>query len=230
MQILIVSATRTEIDPVFRKLSGGDIPGTSIPAVVWSGHQINFLITGIGGVATSVALSAHLSGHKYDLVLNTGIAGSFRKDFQIGDVVVVKSERFGDLGIEEADGSFSDLFDAGLLGENSFPFVGKMMECTLDLSKFKFLQVTGLTVNRVHGSERSIRKITEKYQPDIETMEGAAFFYTCVFHQQKCMQLRAISNYVEKRNREKWNIPLSIENLATHVCDLLKLLPAQSDL
>ena len=229
MQILIVSATRTEIDPIVRKLSGGDSPGPSIPTVIWSSHQIHFLITGIGSVATSVALSAHLSTNKYDLVLNTGIAGSFTKDFKIGDVVVVRSEIFGDLGIEEADGSFSDLFDAGLLGADEFPFVGQQMECTLDLSKFKFPQVKGLTANRVHGYEPSIKKITEKYQPDIETMEGAAFFYTCLFHQQKCIQLRAISNYVEKRNRENWDIPLSIENLAVHVCDLLKQLPDHWD-
>jgi futalosine hydrolase len=28
-----------------------------------------------------------------------------------------------------------------------------------------------------------------------------------------CIQLRAVSNYVEKRNKDAWNIPLAIENL-----------------
>jgi futalosine hydrolase len=44
-------------------------------------------------------------------------------------------------------------------------------------------------------------------------MEGAAFFMA--FNQTNCyvIQLRSISNYVEKRNKEKWNMPLAIKNL-----------------
>jgi futalosine hydrolase len=29
----------------------------------------------------------------------------------------------------------------------------------------------------------------------------------------KCLQIRSISNYVELRNKENWNIPLAINNL-----------------
>ncbi len=44
-------------------------------------------------------------------------------------------------------------------------------------------------------------------------MEGAAFFYACLMTQAPFLQIRAISNYVEPRNKDNWNIPLAIDRL-----------------
>ena len=82
-------------------------------------------------------------------------------------------------------------------------------------------EVSGITVNTVHGNEKSISGIIERLNPDIETMEGAAFFYVCEKEKQPCIQLRGISNYVEKRNREAWNIPLALKNLTATVKELI---------
>jgi futalosine hydrolase len=49
----------------------------------------------------------------------------------------------------------------------------------------------------------------------IESMEGAAFFYACRQAGVPCMQIRAVSNYVEKRNRDNWQIGLAVKNLNT---------------
>jgi futalosine hydrolase len=38
-----------------------------------------------------------------------------------------------------------------------------------------------------------------------------------------CIQIRAVSNYVEKRNRDGWNIGLAIKNLNTFAIEFLKL-------
>ena len=43
-------------------------------------------------------------------------------------------------------------------------------------------------------------------------MEGAAFFAGCK-RLDNFTQIRAVSNYVEKRDKSKWNISLAIENL-----------------
>jgi futalosine hydrolase len=73
--------------------------------------------------------------------------------------------------------------------------------------------VKAITVNKVHGNENSISKIVAQFNPEIESMEGAAFFYACEQTKTCCMQIRAISNIVEKRNREKWQIGLAIKKL-----------------
>jgi len=37
-----------------------------------------------------------------------------------------------------------------------------------------------------------------------------------------CMQIRAVSNYVEKRNLDAWQIGLAIKNLNTFALELVK--------
>jgi futalosine hydrolase len=61
----------------------------------------------------------------------------------------------------------------------------------------------------------------KKFDADIETMEGAAFFYSCLQLKIPFLQIRAISNFVEPRDKSKWNIPLALENLSTEIFDFL---------
>ena len=44
-------------------------------------------------------------------------------------------------------------------------------------------------------------------------MEGAACMMVCNNLGFEFFQIRAISNYVEERSKEKWNISLAIKNL-----------------
>jgi futalosine hydrolase len=44
-------------------------------------------------------------------------------------------------------------------------------------------------------------------------MEGAAFFYACLLAEVSFVEVRSISNYVEKRNRDNWKMTEAITNL-----------------
>jgi futalosine hydrolase len=55
-------------------------------------------------------------------------------------------------------------------------------------------------------------------------MEGAAFFYACRKEGVPGLQIRAVSNYVEKRNRDAWQIGLAVKNLNTFAVELLQAL------
>ena len=79
-------------------------------------------------------------------------------------------------------------------------------------------------MNTVHGNMASIEKVIKKYKPEIESMEGAAFFYVCEKENIPSIQLRAISNYVERRNKDNWNIPLALQNLKLALEKLLSAL------
>ena len=65
-------------------------------------------------------------------------------------------------------------------------------------------------------------KLVNKFNPDIETMEGASFMYVCLNEGVNFIQLRAISNYIEKRNKQNWNINLAIENINNLLIKWLK--------
>ena len=79
----------------------------------------------------------------------------------------------------------------------------------------KLQKVSGITVNTTHGAQISIQKIKKLFAPQIESMEGAAFLYACLLEGITCAQIRVISNKVEKRNKENWNIPLAVKNLCS---------------
>ncbi|HMQ88955.1 MAG TPA: hypothetical protein PKB07_15270, partial [Flavilitoribacter sp.] len=74
----------------------------------------------------------------------------------------------------------------------------------------------------------SIDRIRTRYpMADIETMEGAAFFYVCLMESVPFLAIRSISNYVEARNREAWDIPGAIRALNDVVKGLLEILAVQ---
>jgi futalosine hydrolase len=184
------------------------------------------LVTGIGGVFTTFSLTQKLSQNKYDFVINAGIAGSFIASLKVGDVVQVHKDQFADLGIED-EKSFSTLFEKGFIPKSSFPFQDGAL---LNLTRFsnnkinELKQVSAITVNTTHVKEESIRFFKEKFDAEIETMEGAAFFYVCLQYKVNFVQIRSISNYVKPREIAEWNIPLAIENLNKKLFEILAVL------
>lgn len=223
MRILIVSATDFETGPLQKKLIPLKQVNNRLTSFLFDSHRIDILVTGIGMVATAFWTSQRLTKKNYNLAINMGIAGSFNPLIKIGDVINVTSERLPELGAE-ANEDFLTLADLGLLKENEFPYVSLEMvnDSIIPGTKLAGLATArGITVNTVHGNEESILKVKELCHPDVESMEGAAFFYSCLIHSIPFVQLRAVSNVVERRERAKWNIPLAINNLTRTVYEVL---------
>jgi futalosine hydrolase len=223
MEVLIAVPTQKEIEPFIKQLKGGFIEHK--PNCFTQGAlSIEVLISGVGCVLTTYHLSKRIFSRKPDLAILAGIGGSFNSNFQIGQVVHVISERFGDMGAETQDGQLLDLYDLGLSKPGSFPFDGQLL-VNKQASGYEFLPlVSGLTVNKVHGSSNSIVNVKQKYNTDIENMEGAAFFYVCLLENVPFLEIRAISNYVEVRNRTNWDIDLATRNLSISLIEIIELL------
>lgn len=195
MKLLVVAATQAEIAPTLAHF--GIASNNFIET-----ENFDLLITGVSMVATAFSLGKQLS-NQYNLVLNVGIAGSFDRDIALGEVVNITHDTFAELGTEDHD-DFITLPQLGF-GENTF---FSSAETALNLKKVK-----GITVNKVHGNAQSIEKTIQLHQPQTESMEGAAVFYACQQLNIPAMQIRSISNYVEPRNRESWQIGLAVKNL-----------------
>lgn len=222
-KILYISATQLESDVLkqvkgIRTISGGYIINKC---------EITPVITGIGSFATAWAMKQWFSlNEKPDLVINTGIAGSYRECLNSGDVVIPVSDCFADAGIEDGN-NFLTLAEAGLSDPDSYPFSSGLIICKNrfnDLAASNLKQVRAITVNTATGSELTIKKLIQKFNPDIETMEGATFFYICAMEKVPFLAFRAISNRVEPRDKSKWHIPLALKSLSEKLEDfLLKL-------
>jgi len=222
MNILITAATIFELKPFLAKIPVDFSGKNPIENIQIHNFSIDILISGIGMVHTSYHLTKALKRKNYDLVINTGIAGSFNPHLQIGEVVIVEQEVFGDLGIENSY-NFESLFESGFLNKDEFPFNDGKMICDLPeiIKTNPIRKVKGLTSNTAHGNQVNIYKLINKFEADIETMEGAAFFYVCLMEKVDFIQIRSISNYVENRDTSKWNIPLALENLSNTFIQLI---------
>ena len=226
MKIIIVGATKKEMQPLFNYLETSGFKSSDNGGFVRGNLQIYTLISGIGCTAMATSLTPLLYAVQPSMAICIGVAGAFPGKFKVGEVVNVQSEQFGDLGIEEADGQLKDLFEIGLVDPNQFPFTNGILEnpSVRDASFLPLAQ--GLTVNRVHGTTIRIKKTLVHFEVDIESMEGAAFFYSCLIAQIPFLEIRAISNIVEPRNRAAWKIDEAILNLNEAIIDMIEVFSA----
>ncbi len=206
-KILIVSATKYEIEILLSifKINVNNETGLFISNKF--PLDISVLITGVGMVNTAFLMGKY-SNHNFDFTINFGVCGAFNRNLKIGEVVNVTNDRLSEMGAEDGE-NFIKYDELKLGGTNVFECLIKTENVTLNNLK----KVSGITVNTVHGKDESIKKTTQQFNPDVESMEGAAFFRSCSGLSTNHLQIRAISNYVEKRDKSKWNMPLAINNL-----------------
>lgn len=194
MRLLVVAATEGELGPII-----GAAPRR---------HRVDVLITGVGMVATAARCARALASGSYQAAFNFGVCGAFDPRLALGTVVHVTSERISELGVEDGD-AFLTMPEVGLTADVVVDNTAPPHNATLQ----SLPTVQGITVNTVHGNERSIAEVLARCQPQVESMEGAAFAYACAMSGVPYAQVRAVSNRVERRNRRAWRLDLAMENL-----------------
>jgi len=222
VRILIVCATASEVAPVVAALraarnepSAGDDPQPHLRTYSYRAHDVDVLTTGVGMVATAAWCGRVIAGAGYDFARNLGVCGAFDSALVPGTVVHVVKDRLAELGAEDGD-AFLAFHDLALPGESEFESLAPAVPAIAELPA-----VRGITVNTVHGNEQSIAAVVQRFHPQVESMEGAAFIYACAISEVPCAQVRAVSNVVEKRNREAWKMPDAIANLGAAVLRIL---------
>ncbi len=235
MRILITAAEQEELDCAEQSLR-------KIQQKRRLKTQIDFMLTGIGSTSTSYRLTqkiytAKIEDAPYTLILNIGIAGSFCfKQFPIGSSAIIEKEFFGDLGFETLTG-FQTLFDYKILNANTFPYIDGALcinATQQDFSKLlnpktqefinKYHKAIAVTVQTVSGNPDKVEQVYKQFHPQIESMEGAAFYYVCISEKIPSLELRSISNKVGERNRDKWDIPSALLSLSAACLTFLETL------
>lgn len=215
MRILLVSATDLEIQPLVSALGPAADAGPRLRTFASGARTVDVLTSGVGMVAAAAWCSRALTASRYDMALNLGVCGSFDRALMPGTLVHVVADRIAELGAEDGD-EFLTVQELKLLGDDEFPFRGGRLvnEAPPQNAVLERLpHVSGITVNTAHGMEATIARVVERFNPQIESMEGAAFMYACLIHGVPFAQIRAVSNVVERRNRAAWKMPEAIRTL-----------------
>lgn len=172
-------------------------------------YNLVFRTGGIGAVAACYSTYKCIISDKPDHLIWIGIAGAYDRGLAIGQVVEVVEDQLVDLQIEHADGQLTsidhlqDLVDIDITSA-----LHPATDLDLGLTK-----VRSITAQRVSGAQGTIDELIERYNPQIEQMEGAGFYFVCCKESVPCVQIRSISNYVEPRDRDQWQPALAIKNL-----------------
>ena len=196
---LVIAATTLEMEPFLQACP---------PAVPFA-----CLITGIGPVESAVRLSAYLakSVDQYQGVMNLGVGGAYCRasgGANLLDICLAEREVLGDLGICSGDaveplrGESLEILDAFDL--RSDLLLGA--EAMLNSSKVDYKRGTFVTVNCVSGSRQRGNLLGRQHQALCENMEGAAMARACQLFGLPLLELRCISNLVEDRNLQNWQV------------------------
>jgi len=224
MRILIVSATIGEISPLIRKLAFKGSEGAFLQHFGYRDQAVDLLVTGVGMAQSAFHLGRELNRQKYDLAINAGIAGAYSTTTHIGTVHQVNAEIFGLLGVEDEE-NYLSLFDLGLQDPDLFPYEGGWLfnrKPPVSAIVRKLPLARGVTVNMIYTHSDTIETLNRMYKADLESMEGAAFFYACLLQGIPFIEIRSVSNYVTERDKSRWDIPLAVKNLNKTLVDLLK--------
>lgn len=203
--ILVVCATEFEIQPLLEQK-------------LVQGTDLRYLVTGVGIVETSIALTRLLAmeAGNFHAVINIGVAGAYIYDEKnradLLDICIAEHEHFGDLGICYDD--HIEPFAQHLLHAACYN-----LDSDLKTQAETLLLAEGLdsrcgefvTVNAVSATERRGSTIGRRHMGLCENMEGAAVARVCGEFAVPVLEIRTISNLVEDRNRENWRLQEACE-------------------
>ncbi|GAA4303505.1 futalosine hydrolase [Compostibacter hankyongensis] len=220
MNLLIVAATPAEIQPLSAYLQ--QHWDRESHGYKKAGKHIRLCITGAGMLSTAYHLTRVIREERFSLAIQAGIAGSFVPELPVGAVAAVSRDTPADLGADTGSG-FLHLTAMPFFEEQDI-FDRCWLPCPLEQLPFSTAlpRISAVTVNTVSGSAPAIAALRERYSPDIESMEGAAFHYVCLREKIPFLQLRSISNAVTVRDSSRWNIPLAITELNRYLNGLLE--------
>jgi futalosine hydrolase len=216
VRLLAVTAVEAEAHAVLRDLD--DAAGTAIgPYAAWSlptpAGQLVVVAGGIGPAAAAAVTATALSLASYDVVLSLGIAGGVRGRADVGDVVVADRVIAADLGADSPEG-FQLL--PGSAGE--WPLtVPDPLVLAERLSTAGLRVRTGgvLTVATVTGTEERAALLAAAHPGAVaEAMEGHGVLTACLAHTTAFVEVRSVSNVVERRNRAAWDVRGALEVLS----------------
>lgn len=210
------------------------LAATPLEAALLRSLPSALVITGIGAVNTSHALTRQLATHPSpSLVIQTGIAGAYvPAGVSVGSVVLANEEIYADVGVMTTDGWRSaeeigiPLVEASATRParfNSFPSDAHLVMRASAICGSRVAR-TGrfLTLSQVTGVRTLGDALHERFGALCESMEGAAAAHVCALHDVPFLEVRGISNLVEDRDRSKWRIEEAAEAAQSVVRHLLE--------
>ena len=241
--ILVVSAVSEEVEGLVLRLIDSvslSVGGRKVISGTLAGRPVRILTTGPGLTNTVQALSAAIEDSRPSLIVQTGSAGAFRgSGLRPGDIGIATEEIDPYLGIEPEHGGwplealpFPTLKKEGLEIRNRYPLDGDLADAAYRAVKAAFagedvgvMKGPFLTVATITATEKRAEELSTEYGACMEAMEGCGAAHLSLHYDLPLVEIRAASNFVGKRRRSTWNLPLARERGALAVYEFIRASP-----
>ncbi|MDK2848476.1 MAG: futalosine hydrolase [Desulfuromonadales bacterium] len=185
------------------------------------GHKVVVLHTGVGKINAASAVTALLESCEPDFVIVTGCCGAYPgQGLERGDLLLASEEICADEGVWTPDGfkdfatlGFSLLRSKGVGLANRFAVDGKLHDLANPILQHHVRQEgirLGIgplvTVSACSGTLQSGLALQKRTGGLGENMEGAAVAQVCETYGVPFLELRGVSNMVEDRNLDNWDL------------------------
>ena len=243
-EILVLTATafeQADLAAYLREPVEQVVAGRSWQRGLSSRGMVRLVETGMGAVNTAHALTCALQAFRPALVLQVGVGGAYLEaGLTIGDVAVASEEIYGDVGVRTREGwQSAEGIGIPLLRRekpyfNHFPLNSELVErARARLAAGGWCQGGPavrvgpfVTVQECSGTTALGQEREARFRALCENMEGAPAAHLCQLYGVPFLELRSISNQVEDRQVEKWDLPLAAaraQQAGIHLLDTLDL-------
>ena len=172
--------------------------------------HVEMLVTGIGPVEAAAATSRALANSAPDVVINAGIAGGFKGRASVGEGFAIESDYFAELGLEE--GGVPPSLPGG---------VKLVVRADSDPNLLAVCRRIGahvgsaITVATITGTAARAGELAERFEAEVEAMEGFAVLRSAAVAGVPALELRGISNIVGPRAEGGWDFDAGARAVAT---------------
>lgn len=190
-------------------------------------------VCGAGKANAAASAALLIARFRPPFVVSFGVGGAYPgSKLGIGDVAIATCEIMADEGVQMAQG-FRLIESVGVpladgadeRGANTFPAdcgLRAIAEQALEREGMKYRSGPFLTVSTVTGDDTRARLLRRRYGAVCENMEGGAIAQICFRNGVPFVEIRGMSNIVERRDRSRWRLAEAAEAVGRAVAVFLK--------
>ena len=162
--------------------------------------HVEVLATGVGPVEAAIATSRAIAISPPAAIVSAGIAGGFRGRAAVGEAFAIATDVLAELGLE--DGSpLPPLPGGAQLAERVESDPG-----LLEAAASAGLRIgSAVTVATITTSAARAADLEERFDADVEAMEGFAVLRSAAIAGLPAIELRGVSNLVGPRSASEWD-------------------------
>ena len=228
MKFLIIGAMQEEVSLIQAKLTDcktEKLHHLEFNTGVLHTHNIALVQCGIGKVASTIATSILIDRFRPDAVINTGSAGGFDPELNVGDVVIAEKLLHHDVNVTHFGYSLGQVPQMPLYyhSDNNLVNLAKeSIKTMLDVQVKTGLICSG---DSFVGSDEAAQKIKDSF-PDMTAveMEGAAIAQVCHLMKVPFIVIRSLSDIAGKTSSVSFEeyLTLAAKNSAQLVMNMIK--------